>query len=385
MRALFFWGGNQHSKKIAWLKWVNVLASHDKGGLGIGSLKAFNLALLQKWRWRLVTNPNALWVRLIKSVHGEDAGFNQSGCKIKGIWATIVGTINHLHSSNVIPHDTLRFKVGCGSMIRFWKDVWLGDSSLESRYNRLFRLANNKDCLIRDRIGNGEWTWDWSRQILGGQNLASFTNLLLEIGNVQVGSSSDSCIWEISEDGNFSVGSTRRHIDDYYLPSMEPSTRWHKVLPRKVNVFIWRLILDRLPHRLNLSLRGMEIQDIACPICACNVESNDHIFFSCDMAVQVWHRVRVWCDGVVPQLVSLSHLSEWLINWSVSNDKRDRMYVISATLLWTIWRYRNNIVFNSQSMRKSDIFDCIRLFSFSWIKYRGAKIHNWDDWLKYPL
>ena len=42
--ALFFWGGKQYSKKIAWLKWVNVLASHDKGGLRIGSLKAFNLS-----------------------------------------------------------------------------------------------------------------------------------------------------------------------------------------------------------------------------------------------------------------------------------------------------------------------------------------------------
>ncbi|GJU60063.1 putative RNA-directed DNA polymerase, eukaryota, reverse transcriptase zinc-binding domain protein [Tanacetum coccineum] len=33
------------------------------GGLNIGSLKAFNLALLQKWRWRLLSSPNALWVQ----------------------------------------------------------------------------------------------------------------------------------------------------------------------------------------------------------------------------------------------------------------------------------------------------------------------------------
>ncbi|GKB72655.1 hypothetical protein Tco_0934067 [Tanacetum coccineum] len=91
---------------------------------------------------------------LIKSVHGEDVDFNQNGCKIKGIQAMIVGTINNLHSSNVIPHGTLWFKVGCGLMIRFWKDVWIWDSSLETRYNSVFRLVDNKDCLVRDRISN---------------------------------------------------------------------------------------------------------------------------------------------------------------------------------------------------------------------------------------
>ncbi|GKD33803.1 hypothetical protein Tco_1249312 [Tanacetum coccineum] len=52
-RAKFFWGGSQDSRKLAWIKWSNALSSFDKGGLNIGSLKAFNLALLQKWRWRL--------------------------------------------------------------------------------------------------------------------------------------------------------------------------------------------------------------------------------------------------------------------------------------------------------------------------------------------
>ncbi|GKG07796.1 hypothetical protein Tco_0330765, partial [Tanacetum coccineum] len=33
-------------------------------------LKAFNLALLQKWRWRLLSSPNALWVQVIKAYHG---------------------------------------------------------------------------------------------------------------------------------------------------------------------------------------------------------------------------------------------------------------------------------------------------------------------------
>ncbi|GJX39696.1 hypothetical protein Tco_0252999, partial [Tanacetum coccineum] len=41
----------------------------DKGGLNISSLKAFNLALLQKWHWRLLSSPNALWIQVIKAYH----------------------------------------------------------------------------------------------------------------------------------------------------------------------------------------------------------------------------------------------------------------------------------------------------------------------------
>ncbi|GJY42096.1 RNA-directed DNA polymerase, eukaryota, reverse transcriptase zinc-binding domain protein [Tanacetum coccineum] len=53
-------GDSQDTKKLAWIKWSNVMALFDKGGLGIGSLKSFNLALLQYLRWRLASNPSAL-------------------------------------------------------------------------------------------------------------------------------------------------------------------------------------------------------------------------------------------------------------------------------------------------------------------------------------
>ncbi|GKF51075.1 hypothetical protein Tco_0147542, partial [Tanacetum coccineum] len=102
IRAKFFWGGNKDEKKMAWVKWPIILNSFDKGGLNIGSLKAFNLALLQKWRWRLLSSPNALWVQVIKAYHGQEGGFDTNGCSFKGIWANIVGTSNFLHSKGII-------------------------------------------------------------------------------------------------------------------------------------------------------------------------------------------------------------------------------------------------------------------------------------------
>lgn len=50
LSATFFWVGDDIQRKISWIKWEIVLNSIDKVGLGVGSLKALNLALLQKWR-----------------------------------------------------------------------------------------------------------------------------------------------------------------------------------------------------------------------------------------------------------------------------------------------------------------------------------------------
>ncbi|GKD71579.1 hypothetical protein Tco_1325669, partial [Tanacetum coccineum] len=65
LRANLFWGCTDRIKKIPWIAWKSVLASKVKGGLGIGSLEALNLSLLQKWRWRFFNSPQALWVKVV--------------------------------------------------------------------------------------------------------------------------------------------------------------------------------------------------------------------------------------------------------------------------------------------------------------------------------
>ncbi|GJU77776.1 putative RNA-directed DNA polymerase, eukaryota, reverse transcriptase zinc-binding domain protein [Tanacetum coccineum] len=211
LHAIFFWGGHENNKKIAWVKWSNILASFDKGGLGVGSLKAFNKALLLKWRWRLFNFPKALWVQVVKALHGEEAGMDFGGCQSNGVWAKIVGTINHLHSS--------------------------GDEPLYIRYNRLFHVAMNKYCSILDRIVNGSWDWDLSRPITMARTKTEFDKLIIDIANLDSDHmvDSDSCVWNLSIDGSFSVNMVRKHIDKHFLLSLAPSTRLYKMIPKKLN------------------------------------------------------------------------------------------------------------------------------------------------------
>ncbi|GKE02037.1 RNA-directed DNA polymerase, eukaryota, reverse transcriptase zinc-binding domain protein [Tanacetum coccineum] len=385
IRAKFFWGGNKDENKMAWVKWPIILNSFDKGGLNIGSLKAFNLALLQKWRWRLLSSPNALWVQVIKAYHGQEGGFDTNGCSFKGIWANIVGTSNFLHSKGIILSNTFRFKAGCGTRIRFWKDIWVGETPLFTRYNRLYHLDQDKDCLIIDRINNGQWSWNWSRTNLGVRNLAYLCDMLNEIGQLNIDVNEDTCTWSLGPNGTFTVKDARYRIDQNILPTLAHATTWDKSIPRKVNVFMWRLSLDRLPHRLNLSSRGMDIPAISCPSCNANVESANHVFFECDIATDMWKLVFRWCDIPLFQASSWDSFNDWIISWHASKEKKHRFYVITTSVLWWLWRYRNSVTFNSQPLRKSDLFDNVRFSSFSWLHNRDHMKLSWNDWLMYPL
>ncbi|GKE03251.1 hypothetical protein Tco_1395269 [Tanacetum coccineum] len=150
----------------------------------LGSPKAFNMSLLLKWRWRLFQNPNALWIHVVKAIHGDEAD-------------------------------------------------------------------NNKDCLIQHRIANASWAWDRSRPVNAGRTKAEFDALILDIASIEPDDLgvSDSCIWSLSHDNSFSVNSVRKHIDELTLPTLSPCTRWCKAIPRNVNIFMWRMFLNRLPIR----------------------------------------------------------------------------------------------------------------------------------------
>nr|GFA05195.1 RNA-directed DNA polymerase, eukaryota, reverse transcriptase zinc-binding domain protein [Tanacetum cinerariifolium] len=195
LRANFFCGSHENSKKLSWVKWSNTLASFDKGGLGIDLV----------------------------------------GCQTSGTWAKIMGTINHLHSSGIVPLNSIHLKVGDGSSIRFWKNTWLGNDPFYIRYNRLFHLENDKDCLFSQRILNGSWEWDWCRPITMGRSKIEFDNLIIDISNMEINDlvESDTCVWSLSNDDSFSVNSVRKHIDEHSLPSLFSCTRWYKMIPKK--------------------------------------------------------------------------------------------------------------------------------------------------------
>ena len=63
----FWWGQKQQETKIAWVGWKRMFKPKSLGGMGFRNLQAFNLALLTKQAWRILTNPSSLIARVLKA------------------------------------------------------------------------------------------------------------------------------------------------------------------------------------------------------------------------------------------------------------------------------------------------------------------------------
>src|SRR3954470_17804214 len=64
-------GGMEFKRKIHWVKWRDVNLSFDKGGLGVKNIALFNLALLFKWRWKILQGTDSLWFSILKARYGD--------------------------------------------------------------------------------------------------------------------------------------------------------------------------------------------------------------------------------------------------------------------------------------------------------------------------
>ncbi|MCI20422.1 ribonuclease H protein [Trifolium medium] len=69
-RKFLWWGEAKCVEKIAWVSWTKVCKAKSEGGLEIRDLRALNLALHGKWRWRLIFGGVGLWRDIFLARYG---------------------------------------------------------------------------------------------------------------------------------------------------------------------------------------------------------------------------------------------------------------------------------------------------------------------------
>lgn len=165
LRQRFFWGGTDEVRKIAWVKWDKAPQKVKLGGLNIGSLKAINWALLAKWWWRFRVEENRPWVKIIKSVYGENGGLIETGRYSRSggsKWADIVKVGGDIEKTGLNFCSSFGKLIGNGDKTRFWLDSWTGGGVvLSEKFPRLYRLESNINITVGEmREWNGvEWVW----------------------------------------------------------------------------------------------------------------------------------------------------------------------------------------------------------------------------------
>ncbi|GJZ28755.1 RNA-directed DNA polymerase, eukaryota [Tanacetum coccineum] len=109
--------------------------------------------------------------------------------------------------------------------------------------------------------------------------------------------------WSLEGCGDFSVASVRKVLDDSLLLAVSFKTRWIKVVPIKVNILAWKVRLDSLPTRLNISKR------------------------------EVFRKILLWWEINVTMVSSYDEWLEWLLNIRL-HSKHKKLFEGVCYVMW---------------------------------------------------
>ncbi|GKD75490.1 RNA-directed DNA polymerase, eukaryota [Tanacetum coccineum] len=137
--------------------------------------------------------------------------------------------------------------IGNGNNYKFLFDKWLGDVFFKVKFNRRPR---------------------------GGIEKSQFQELSLLLSSVLISSSSDRWFWT-----------------------------WSKLLPIKLNVFAWHMFLDKLPTRINISNRGLDVPCVLCPNYGNAVEYLNHLFYGFSMVLDLFQLLGRWWNIDIINLI----------------------------------------------------------------------------------
>lgn len=90
--ANFWWGQQKDEGRIHWKSWEHLVKTKNEGGMGFRDFEKFNLALLAKQCWRMITCPEDFWVKLIKGIYFPHSDFLnvRKGGKASWAWSSLL-------------------------------------------------------------------------------------------------------------------------------------------------------------------------------------------------------------------------------------------------------------------------------------------------------
>jgi hypothetical protein len=168
----FLWGCKGGRSQISWVKWDTVCKPKKLGGLGVRDIRAVNISLLAKWRWRLLENDKAMWKEVLKSKYGASVtGSVTLGDDYKpwySVWWKDICSIGTNINTNWFSQGVIKH-IGRGNQTRFWSDVSIGSVTLQERFPRLYSISTQKDIFVaelREEVeGRSDWKYVWRRRM----------------------------------------------------------------------------------------------------------------------------------------------------------------------------------------------------------------------------
>jgi hypothetical protein len=128
MICRYWWAQQDKENKMHWLSWETLTKPKNEGGLGFRDLYGFNMAMLARQGWRMLTNPDSLCARVLKARYFPNTSMLEATASagISYSWRSILKGIALLK-------EGLFWRIGDGTTVNIWTDAWLSrDGSRQS-------------------------------------------------------------------------------------------------------------------------------------------------------------------------------------------------------------------------------------------------------------
>ena len=157
--------------------------------------------------------------------------------------------------------------MGDGKSIRIWKDKWL--TSKPGFQPRTPRGEYDEDGMVHELIGEQTKTWNQIllQEMFDTKEAASINSIPLS----RIGSP-DRLVWHYDKKGVYTIKSGYKLLNKAYMEVNNQGMRtdqklWKKIwatsLPRRIQVFLWRILHEILLVNKNLESRKIQLTKFA--------------------------------------------------------------------------------------------------------------------------
>nr|GEZ85377.1 RNA-directed DNA polymerase, eukaryota [Tanacetum cinerariifolium] len=289
------------------------------------------------------------WDEVMKKMVNRLSKWKMKTLSIEGrltILKAVLGSMPIYHMSIFkVPMSILQHKGGLGVSSLFalnralmFKWVWRFFNQKDSLWAKVMQAIHGVD----GRIGRDGKAGHAS---ICGFEFEQWRDMLESLDGVLLSLVEDRWKWVLNGSGVFTVASARQYIDNKRLPRTSSKTRWIKEVPIKVNTHAWKVSLDGLPTRWNISRRdmdissilcplyglptrwnisrrGMDISSILCPLCELAVETSKHLFFECTVVKDIFRKICNWWDVSNMEIASFDDWASWILNLRLSSKHK---------------------------------------------------------------
>jgi hypothetical protein len=128
------------------------------------------------------------------------------------------------------------FQLGDGNSIRFWEDIWLGDTSLAHQYPSLYNIVQYKNVTVANVLSYAPLNISF-RQVLNGNKWMDWSHLCRRLMTISLVNEQDKFVWNLTTSGIFTVKSMYEDLMNDHTPCLRKYL-WKLKIPLKIIFYV---------------------------------------------------------------------------------------------------------------------------------------------------